>query len=85
MKRLLLVAASIGLILAGMVTFPLPIPTGLLLMGAGLMILVSASPTARRTLKGLRRAYPRLDRGIRRLMARAPSFISGPLRHTNPD
>jgi hypothetical protein len=66
-KRLGFVAAGLVLIIAGIATFPLPLPIGLPLAAIGLTLVVRNSMTGRRRLAALLARYPRLRGALGRL------------------
>lgn len=79
-KRIGLAGAGILLIVAGIATFPLPLPIGLPLAVIGLTLVVRNSMTGRRRLAALlarhprlRGAFGRLRRGRRRSVAEQPA------------
>jgi uncharacterized membrane protein YbaN (DUF454 family) len=65
MKWVLIATGSLVLLL-GVVTFWLPIPSGLPLALFGLFLLVRSSPRVRRTLARLMRRHPPLRRLLQR-------------------
>ena len=85
MKTLLQwIALPIGLIIfsVGAITFPLPIPTGLILMLLGLSV-AALNPLMLRWLKKKRKLYPEANQKIRRVAPRLPKFIQRILRKTD--
>ena len=69
------VAAASGFV-AGLLLLLTPVPLGLPLIAASLALLVATSPRARRSLRGLRGRWRRLDASLYRLEQR----IRGPVR-----
>lgn len=75
-----LIAVSLGWVclIIGFLTFWLPLPTGIILMGVGLALLLSSSPRAVRTVRFLRQKFPRFDH----LLDKAQEIVPGPLRRS---
>jgi hypothetical protein len=67
LKRVGFVGAGLLLIVAGIATFPLPLPIGLPLAAIGLTLVVRNSMTGRRRLAALLARYPRLRGALARL------------------
>ena len=65
--RWLMVLTGIVIVIAGLLTFVLPIPIGLPLLALGLFILVRHSQVARYMMIKAARRYPGLRRLLRRL------------------
>ena len=78
------IALPIGLIIffIGAVTFPLPIPTGLILMVIGISI-AALNPAMLRWLKKTRKKYPKTNFHIRRLAPYMPRFVQRVIRRTD--
>lgn len=83
MRTLVWLTAPLVL-LAGLVTLPLPLPTGLPLIALGLVMVLAASPWAIRLLRRLRRKSPRLDGLCQALEDRSPARLGRILRRTRP-
>lgn len=73
--------AALPLLLAGGLTLPLPLPTGLPLLVLGLVMILAASPWAVRLL---RRRFLRLNGLFHTLEDRAPVRLGRILRRTRP-
>ncbi|ALV25867.1 hypothetical protein ADZ37_06075 [Pannonibacter phragmitetus] len=76
--------AALPLLLAGGLTLPLPLPTGLPLLVLGLVMILAASPWAVRLLRRLRRRFLRLNGLFHTLEDRAPVRLGRILRRTRP-
>lgn len=83
-KTFKIVIASL-LIIAGLITLPLPIPAGLLLLIVGLSLLVSAIPKVRIFLRQLRKRYQQTSACLNRLKPRLPKFARELIEDTDPD
>lgn len=84
MLRVLTIIAAITIFVIGVITFPLPIPIGLILMGIGIAMLIGASKVTRVMIKKLRRRYPRFDQIMCKAQALAPNMVSKLLHRTDP-
>lgn len=85
MKTLLRwIALPVGLIIfvIGAITFPLPIPTGLILMIVGISI-AAINPVMLRWLKKTRKKYPETNLHIRRVAPYMPKFVRRVIRRTD--
>lgn len=85
MKTLLRwIALPVGLIIfiIGALTFPLPIPTGLILMVVGLSI-AAINPVVLRWLKNIRKQYPGANQHIRKAAPYMPKFVRRIIRRTD--
>lgn len=80
----LLLAAGWLMLVAGILITPLPLPTGLLMVGAGMAVLLRYSNTARRWLQRLRRRFPALSRRLVALERRLGPAGRDLLRGTDP-
>lgn len=76
--------AALPVLLAGLVTLPLPLPTGVPLLAVGLVMILAASPWAVRLLRRLRRRFERLNSLFLKLENRAPQRLGRILRRTRP-
>ncbi|TNE65016.1 MAG: hypothetical protein EP335_06445 [Alphaproteobacteria bacterium] len=77
-------ALPVGLvfIILGAITLPLPIPTGVLLIAAGLAV-VAFNPLSIRWIRRTRRRYPRANHHIRRITPSLPAFLRRILMRTD--
>ena len=77
-------ALPIGLIVfvIGAITFPLPLPTGLILMIVGITI-AAANPLVMRWVKRTRPKFPKANAKIRYLTPHMPAFVRRFLRRTD--
>jgi hypothetical protein len=69
----LMIVTSLLLLVAGLITFPLPFPIGLPLLIIGLALLVRHSSDAKRYLVKVSRKYPKLNRLLRRIRQKSLS------------
>ncbi|MFN4168885.1 MAG: hypothetical protein ACK4HD_11295 [Pannonibacter phragmitetus] len=76
--------AAFPVLLAGLVTLPLPLPTGLPLIALSLVMVLAASPWAIRLLRRLRRRSLRLNGIFMKLEDRAPLRLGRVLKRTRP-
>jgi hypothetical protein len=83
MKSIIWLAAA-PVLLAGIITLPLPLPTGIPLLALGLVMVLAVSPWAMRLLRRLRRKFPRLDGLFQTVEDRAPARLGRILRRTRP-
>lgn len=83
-SRLPALAAGCTLLLAGLLTLPLPLPTGLFLLALGTFVLLRNSAAIRRGLRNLRADHPRLSRWIHQLAQRLPPRAARWLAVTAP-
>jgi len=80
-------ALPVGLVifLLGAITFPLPLPTGLILMVFGLAI-AAINPIILRWVKRTRKKYPQANQKIRKVTPHVPGFLGRMLKRTdNPE
>lgn len=82
MLRWIALPAGLIIFLAGAVTFPLPLPTGLILMIIGLMV-AAFNPLVLRWIKRTRPKFPVVNDKIRRVTPHAPGFLGRFLRRTD--
>lgn len=79
-SRLPALVAGAVLLLAGAVTLPMPLPTGLLLLALGSLLLLRNSAGLRRSVRRLRADHPgfssRIDQLARRLPPRAARWLA---------
>lgn len=77
-------ALPVGLIifLAGAVTFPLPLPTGLILMVIGITV-AAFNPLVLRWVKRTRPRFPKANAKIRTITPHMPGFIRRFLKRTD--
>ncbi|MBD3370426.1 hypothetical protein GF402_08715 [Candidatus Fermentibacteria bacterium] len=85
MLRICVQIASVVIIVAGLIIFPLPIPLGAVLFTVGLGLLVSSSNDTARFLMRLRRRHPGFDCWMKRAEHRLPGSIGRIMRRTTPD
>lgn len=80
------VSISVGAVclLAGILTVWTPIPTGIPLLAFGVVLLATASATARRLVKRARRNNGLFDRSMVAVESRASRTLSTMLRRTRP-
>ncbi|SUA99900.1 Uncharacterised protein [Pannonibacter phragmitetus] len=76
--------AALPVLLAGLVTLPLPLPTGLPLIALSLFMVLAASPWAIRLLRRLRRRSLRLNGIFMKLEDKAPLRLGRVLKRTRP-
>jgi len=72
------------LLLLGFATVWLPIPTGVPLMAAGLILIIATSRAAARRLRKRRQRGTRLNRAMVWIEERAPHRLARILRRTRP-
>lgn len=72
------------LILLGLATVWLPIPTGVPLLALGLIVIVATSRTAARSLRSRRRTIPSLDGALIWVEDRSPLRFARILKRTRP-
>lgn len=72
------------LVLSGLLTLPLPIPLGLLMLGGGAVLLAHDSRRIRAWLRRKRDRYPALSERLRWLEGRVPRRASRVLQRTDP-
>lgn len=83
MKSIIWLAAA-PVLLAGLVTLPLPLPTGIPLLALGLVMVLAVSPWAMRLLRRIRRKSARLDGVLQTVEDKAPAGLGRILRRTRP-
>lgn len=78
------IALPLGLIIfvIGAITFPLPIPTGLILMIVGVSIM-AFNPAMRSWLKKTRKKFPETNLHIRRIAPYMPKFVRRAIQRTD--
>lgn len=84
MLRTLTIIAAIAIFIIGVITFPLPIPIGLILMAVGIAMLIGTSKIVRVMIKVLRRRYQKFDQIMWKAQTLAPDIISKIIRRTDP-
>lgn len=82
--KLLWLFLAFALILLGLATLWLPIPTGVPLLAAGTITLIAADRRAARLLRRQRKALPRLNSLFVWLEDRSPVRLGRILRRTRP-
>ena len=77
-------ALPVGMIffVVGFVTFPLPLPTGIILMAVGLTIM-AINPLVLRWVKRTRPRFPVVNAKLRSITPHMPTFIRRFLRRTD--
>lgn len=83
-SRLPALAAGCILFLAGILTLPMPLPTGLFLLALATLVLLRNSAALRRAVRRLRVDRPGLSRWIDRLAERLPPRAARWLAVTAP-
>jgi hypothetical protein len=73
------------LIITGFFIFWLPIPIGLLMMGAGIALLLSMNQRARSLMRSARQSFPWFDRFILKAQAKLPERFAKLLSLSEPD
>lgn len=81
LKRL----AALLLILAGLITFPLPIPIGAILISIGLALLITSSRALTLWIRVRRGQQPQLNEKLQWMETRLPRFLARAIRKTSPD
>ncbi|MEX0299814.1 MAG: hypothetical protein AB3N28_12155 [Kordiimonas sp.] len=78
------IALPVGLLIfvIGAITFPLPIPTGIILMIVGLSI-AALNPMVLRWLKATRKKFPEASLRIQRIAPYMPKFVRRIIRKTD--
>lgn len=84
LRKYVLIAVAIILVVIGMVTAPTPLPTGVPLLAVGIVMLVTISATARLVVKRLRLRSGTVDRGFAFVETRANRPIATVLKRTRP-
>ena len=83
MKVIVWSAAGV-LILLGLLTVWMPIPTGVPLLAAGAVLILGSSRQAARWLRGHRRSWHPLDAAMTWVEDRAPRTLASVLRRRRP-
>ncbi|WMS43320.1 hypothetical protein RDV64_02645 [Acuticoccus sp. MNP-M23] len=83
-RKLGLIGLAFICLIIGLITVWTPLPTGVPLLAAGIVILVSISPTARRLVRRARMNSSPLDRGVAFIEARAHRSMATMLKRTRP-
>jgi len=73
------------LLVAGLITWPMPIPVGLILIALGLVLLAQESHAARSAIRWTRTRLPALDRAMQKAAPRLPSPLRAVIDQTTPD
>lgn len=84
-RRGLKQVTAITFIILGIVTFPLPVPIGALLIASGLALLIGTNRIVARWIKERRVKTPSLNHRLTWLERKLPRFLSKPIRKTAPD
>lgn len=82
--KLLWWSLAVILILLGLATVWLPIPTGVPLLALGLIVIIGTSRTAARMLRSRRRNTPHLNNAITWVEDRSPLRFARILKRTRP-
>lgn len=82
--RLAALAAGGLLTILGVTIAVTPLPFGAFLMAAGLVTLISVSPTVARVVRDLRLRFRIVDRGLATAERFSPAFLAKVLRSTMP-
>ena len=80
LRRILLLIIGALCVIAGALTLPLPLPTGILLLVGGLVLLSANSQTVRDWIHRLRRKFPMIDKGLRAVEERLPRRLRVPMK-----
>lgn len=83
-RKTIYLALAVVCLFVGLLTVWTPLPTGVPLIAVGIVILVSVSATARRTLRRLRERSNGLDRSLCFVETRAHRNMSTMLKRTRP-
>lgn len=73
-----------GLILAGLVILPLPVPVGLIMIVTGMVLLAAYFTVFARLIKSVRKKWPAADRILVRHHHRFPPVIRKTIDNTTP-
>lgn len=84
-RRPLKILLAFIFIVAGLITLPLPIPAGLLMLIVGLSLLVSAIPEVRQYLRRLRKHFHQTSGWLNRIKHKMPGFARQLIEETDPD
>lgn len=84
-RRWLKRIAALILITAGIITLPLPIPIGAILIVIGLAQLLTTNQQLGRWVKKLRQQQPAVNHKLQWLETRMPKYLARALRKTAPD
>ncbi|MDQ0314357.1 hypothetical protein [Amorphus orientalis] len=84
MRKIALQTLAYVCLILGLLTVWTPIPTGLPLLAVGLFLLVASNRAAKQKLRAVRSSYPRIDRGIEWVEARAHRSMAVTLKRTRP-
>lgn len=85
LRRWLKQIAAIVLIISGIITFPLPLPIGAILIAIGLALLITTNRTVAKWIKERRIKTPELNSRFSWLEKKLPRFFSRAIRKTAPD
>lgn len=84
MRKIAVASLALVCLIVGFVTVWTPIPTGVPLIALGIFLLLTVSPRAKRTLRGLRTRYGRVDRVVEWVEVRAHRSMATTLKRTRP-
>lgn len=85
MQKVFLLSVSVVCLLAGAITLPLPLPTGLILLLIGLALLITNSRTAARWFRKWRERTPWFDVKLRQVEHRLPTALRRALQASEAD
>ncbi len=83
-NAVLIVVAAIFLVL-GLITLPLPLPTGIPLIVLASILLVLVSKKVRNLLRRYRQRHPSLNRSIESSKSYLPTAVQAKLSETDPE
>lgn len=77
----------IGILVIGLgfVILPLPLPFGIILIALGMLILSVENRSVRHAVRSLRIRSPKLDRALKQVQRKSPSFLRKLIAHTEPE
>ncbi|WP_417671313.1 hypothetical protein [Roseibium sp.] len=75
---------ALALLVLGLATIWLPIPTGVPLLALGSVVIIGTSRQAARAVRNRRRKMTSLNGAFLRLEERTPAYLSRILRRTRP-
>lgn len=84
MVKVVFIVTAACLILGGLIVLPMPIPTGAIMIVAGLVLLLSVSATAIRMVRAFRRRHPNANTFVRKVEDRLPAAWRRILRRSDP-
>ncbi len=84
MLKMIYAAASVVMIIIGLIVLPLPIPLGAIMIVCGIIMLISASATVTFCVKSYRRHHPRANKIIHAIESKLPASLKKILKRTDP-